>query len=97
MIPDGAVEALARVLANESLFKADLDGAGWDAETDSSDHFMPNARIRAMVYLEAAAPHRPKYPHASGDCVVLGPETFTNGSADVICHKGQNYYLGDTK
>lgn len=36
-----------------------------------------------------------KYPHDSGDCIVLGPEIFTNKSSDVVCYKGQNYYLGD--
>lgn len=57
MIPEAAVEALARVLANEALFNADIGGYGWDSETDSSDHFMPNARKKALRYLEAAAPH----------------------------------------
>jgi hypothetical protein len=51
----------------------------------------------ARRILESAAPHLTKYPHESGDCVVLGPETFTNKSADVICHKGQNYYLVEDK
>lgn len=56
-IPDEAIEALARILAEQALFEADCDGAGWNAETDSSDHFMPSARKRARRYLEAAAPH----------------------------------------
>jgi len=56
LITDKAIEALARILANEALFNADLDGCGWDAETDSSDHFMPTARKKARRYLEAAAP-----------------------------------------
>ena len=56
MIPDKAVEALARVLANEALYKADMDGFGWDAEVDSSDRFMPSARTKARRYLEAALP-----------------------------------------
>jgi len=57
VIPEAAVEALARVLAEEALFDADCGGYGWDAEKDSSDHFMPRARSRAREYLEAAAPH----------------------------------------
>lgn len=57
MIADEAVEVLARVLANEALFNADVDGYGWDAETDSSNRFMPSARTKARRYLEAAAPH----------------------------------------
>lgn len=56
MIPEAAVEALARLLAEEDLF-ADPTGDGWNANTDSSDHFMPGSRVRARVYLEAAAPH----------------------------------------
>ncbi len=55
-IPDEAVEALARILANESLFSADLAGYGWDSETDSSDHFMPSARKKARGYLDATGP-----------------------------------------
>jgi len=57
-ISDEAVEAAARVIANEELFRADCGGYGWDAETDSSDSFMPNARKKARRYLEAAAPHQ---------------------------------------
>ena len=57
MIPEAAVEALASVLAAEALFDADCSGSGWNAETDSTDHFMPRARSRAREYLEAAAPH----------------------------------------
>ena len=56
-IPEAAAEALARVLAEEALFDADCSGSGWNAETDSSDHFMPRARKRATEYLAAAAPH----------------------------------------
>ena len=66
MIPDAAVEALARVLANEELFRADCDGRGWNAETDSSDHFMPNARREARRYLEAAAPHLTERAYNAG-------------------------------
>jgi len=57
VIPDAAVEALARILANEALFDADIGGYGWDSDKDSSDHFMPTARKRAREHLEAAAPH----------------------------------------
>ena len=57
MIPAEAVEAAAKVIAGEELFRADCDGYGWDADTDSSDHFMPGARRKALRYLEAAAPH----------------------------------------
>ena len=57
MIPDEAVEVLARILANEELFRAECEGYGWDAEKDSSDPFMPSARKEAKRYLEAAAPH----------------------------------------
>ena len=57
VIPDAAVEALARILANEALFDADIGGYGWDSDRDSSDHFMPTARKDALHYLEAAAPH----------------------------------------
>ena len=32
-----------------------------------------------------------KYPHQDGDLTVLGPETFTNNTHDVICWKGVNY------
>jgi len=56
VIPDEAVEALARVLASKALWDADVAGTGWDSETDSSDHFMPSARKTARRYLEAAAP-----------------------------------------
>jgi hypothetical protein len=55
-IGDEAVEALARVLAQEALVEADMAGAGWDAENDSPEPFMPRARERARAYLEAAAP-----------------------------------------
>lgn len=57
MIPDAAIEALAYVLAMEALFNADMAGTGWNADTDSCDHFLPNARSQARGYLEAAAPH----------------------------------------
>lgn len=57
MIPAEAVEALARVLAQESLVEADMAGAGWDAENDDPAPFMPRARERAGAYLEAAAPY----------------------------------------
>lgn len=57
MIPEAAVEVLARILANEALFNADIEGYGWDSDRDSSDHFMPTARKKAIRYLEAAAPH----------------------------------------
>jgi hypothetical protein len=57
VIPDEAVEALARVLAMEALVEADMGGYGWNVETDNPDHFMPRARERAKKYLEAAAPH----------------------------------------
>ena len=57
MIPGEAVEAVARMLANEELFRAECEGYGWDAEKDSSDPFMPSARKEAKRYLEAAAPH----------------------------------------
>ena len=56
MSMDEAVEVLARVLANEELFRADCEGYGWNAETDSSDHFMPGARKKARKYLEAVGP-----------------------------------------
>jgi hypothetical protein len=56
-ISDEAVEVLAHVLAHEALVEADMAGAGWDAEHDSPEPFMPRARERAQRYLEAAAPH----------------------------------------
>lgn len=34
-----------------------------------------------------------EYPHPSGEVVVLGPETFIDYEKNVICHKGENYYL----
>jgi hypothetical protein len=60
----------------------------WDGSTDS-------------MSWTAAAPPLPEYPHASGDAMVLGPETFISADLDVISHKGENYYrlkdLGDSK
>lgn len=57
VVPDGAIETLARVLANEALLMADMGGYGWNAETDSSDHFMDSSRVKARKYLEAVLPY----------------------------------------
>lgn len=54
-ISDEAVEALARVLAMESLIEADMDGYGFDHKNDDPEQFMD--RERARRYLEAATPH----------------------------------------
>ena len=90
MIPEAAVEALARILANEALFNADIEGYGWDSDHDSSDHFMPRARSRAREYLEAAAPHMLAQAWESG------ANAAWERSTPIV--NGQNYqwrYSGD--
>jgi len=32
-----------------------------------------------------------RYPHESGDCLVLGPEIFVSLDREVICWQGVNY------
>lgn len=77
VIPDEAVEALARVLANEALFAADIGGYGWGSDRDSSDHFMPTARKRALRYLEAAAPHLLEQAYTDGYCDGMSGESHS--------------------
>jgi hypothetical protein len=58
--PDGyesAVEAVAVLIAGDELYAADCEGSGWDAETDSTESFMPAARRKARRFLDAALPH----------------------------------------
>lgn len=38
-----------------------------------------------------------KYPHASGDVTVLGPQCFISSDGKVINYRGENFYASEPK
>lgn len=50
---DKAVEKLAKVLAHEACYSADVEGFGWDAENpEDVNHFLPQGYRKAERYMK---------------------------------------------